>query len=135
MTQFMLCDPLRTSVMDAVDFRPIEDEPWLAAAAQALFPDPDLVRVPVLADGASVDELFTEAHNAVFNGGDFGSTRLSRILPQLASRCGSLAIWWADDWSDLPVQRTTDALMRAVIDQLREPVGDVYVYWENPRTD
>ncbi|HKO54599.1 MAG TPA: hypothetical protein VJ276_01905 [Thermoanaerobaculia bacterium] len=132
MTQFVLCEPLRTPVAEGVELQSIGDEPWLIAPAEALFPRPATVRVPVLAGGASIDDLFTEAHNVVFNGGDFESTRLGIVLPQMADRCELLAVWWASDWADLPLARTPDELMRTVLEQLHGPVGEVYVRWQHP---
>ncbi|HEV7920875.1 MAG TPA: hypothetical protein VGR02_08810 [Thermoanaerobaculia bacterium] len=131
MTQFMLCVPRSVPVADDVRLRSIESDPWLIPASKALLDRPELAEVPYLTDGASIDDLFKAAHEVVLNGGDFSVTHLSSVLRQMTGRCSALVIWWAGDWADLPVVNSTEDLLRAVDEQLRTPVGDVYIRWES----
>jgi hypothetical protein len=130
MTQCMLCvlDPATES--SEVEFRRIApDESWLMNAARAVFPDESDVRVPHVAGGQSIDDVFTEAHNEAYNARDFNTTRLASLLPELARNCRAFATWWGDDWSDLPLIHTEEQLMHEVRNQLSEPIGDVYLRW------
>jgi hypothetical protein len=133
MTQFMLCDPIAAKPSGEVYFRALnEDESFLAIAAQSLFPSGTLIRVPVLLTGQSIADLFTEAHNAVYNGIDYSTSRLSAVMPELVRLCKSFALWWGDDWSDLPIIRTESAIEPTLIQQLSQPVGEVYLRWQKP---
>lgn len=130
MTQFVICR--RPEWPGAFSYRELrENESVLQAAALALFGNDAAVVVPV-AGGRDVTTLFDDAHHAVINGADFSTTELSRFLPSLLSASQSLAAWWSSDWSDLPpVDRIEDAV-RSVDEQLRGPVGEVYLLWQRP---
>jgi len=131
MTQFMLCVPDPIYILTGLEFRPISDNDiFLASAARALFAGEYAVRVPFLAGGPSIAELFTDAHNVVYNDHDFKTARLSSVLPEMLRACKSFALWWGDDWSDLSTFDMTDAVVHEVIRQLREPVGEVYLRWQ-----
>jgi hypothetical protein len=135
MTQFMLCVPDAAHIPADLNFRQIrKSEGLLTSAALALFPGEYGVRVPFLDSHRSLAELFTDAHNVVYNDGNFKTTRLSSVLPDLLAACKSFALWWGDDWIDLPTFGTTDALVLELIKQLREPVGEVYLRWQRPFT-
>jgi len=110
-----------------------KDEEYILEAARALFPREGDVFVPVLPDGRSLSDIFTEAHNAIYRGVDFDRTRLHLIICELFETCRSFAAWWANDWSDLPMFSRRSEVFDEVARQLGEPVGEVYVRWETPR--
>lgn len=134
MTQFMLCvrDPLKTAT--SFECCPIAvDDAFLADAKRALFPAHTTdVCVPRI-DGSSVSDVFTEAHNVLYNGRNFNTTALARLLTEITTACVSLAIWWGEDWSDLPVVTSEAALRNELEKQLSERVGDVYLRWNKER--
>lgn len=130
MTQFLLCVPDVARTASFVELHPVAPGGRLFDAAQALLADPSKARVPQMRDGRSVDDIFTEAHNSVYNGGDFCDTQLSVVLADLTDSCASFLAWWSDDWSDLPTFDSKEDLMLEVLDQLRQPIGDVYVRWQ-----
>lgn len=132
MTQFMLCIPDTIDAQD-VELQPIAGrEALLSDAARSLYGSEANVRVPWLRGARGIDEIFTEAHNAVANGRDFATTRLAAFLPGMMHGCRSFALWWGDDWSDLPVVGDESALLSELVDQLREPPGEVYLRWQRP---
>jgi len=128
-TQFVICPrPERRGAFSYRELR--ENESVLKEAALALFGNEATV-VPVTG-GRDVATLFDDAHHAVINGAPFNTTELSRFLPPVLEASRSLAAWWANDWSDLPpVDRIEDAV-RLVDEQLRGPVGEVYLLWQRP---
>jgi hypothetical protein len=136
MTQFMLCvvDP-KASVTTKLALRGIEDhESWLQDVARALFPGRD-VRVPQTTEGVSIGDMFTEAHNALYNGGEFNATLLQHLLTEVLKTCKSFALWWGDDWQDLPVISTEAMLLSELKSQLAAPIGDVYLLWNRDMND
>lgn len=134
MTQFVLCVPDPAAVLSKLELRPVgKDDPWLSEMARALFPDESDVRVPHVKNGLSIGELFTEAHNALYNGRDFSTTQLESVLPEMMNACQSFVMWWGDEWSDLPIVNTETTLLSELEDQLREPVGEVYLKWKRPK--
>ena len=130
MTQFMLCVPESASDSSRLQLRRLgPDESWLGKAARAVFPNEADVRVPEVEGGRSIDDVFTEAHDAVYNGRDFGTTRLASLLPEITKSCRAFAAWWGDEWSDLTVAHSAEEIIRETVSQLREQVGDVYLRW------
>jgi len=131
MTQFVLCTPKAIDMSEGMYFRPIsDDDQFLTDAARSLFSGEPSIRVPVLVGGPSIADLFTDAHNAVYNGLDYSTTRLSIVIPELVRSCKSFALWWGDDWSDLPICRTDGSITLELIAQLSEPIGEVYLRWQ-----
>jgi hypothetical protein len=111
MTQFILCVPEPGDVAGDLYFISIrEDDDFLTTAARAIFPGEVSIRLPALLKGPSIADVFTDAHNAVYNGLDFSSTRLSAVMDELVHRCRSFALWWGNDWSDLPIIQTQNEI-------------------------
>ncbi|MGN6186978.1 MAG: hypothetical protein ACTHQM_25360 [Thermoanaerobaculia bacterium] len=136
MTQFMLCvlDP-EAPMPSQLEFRPIEHcDSWLQEVARALFPRCE-VRIPRTKNGISIDGVFTEAHNALYNGREFDVTQLEHVLPEMLNTCKSVALWWGDEWQDLPVISSEAKLLSELKRQLAAPVGDVYLLWNRDVND
>lgn len=134
MTQFALCTASATCEVDDVELRAVTGEQsTLQQAAAELFHETDTVCVPFLKSGDEISLLFNDAHDKVFNGGEFGSSKLSRILTELLGCSESLALWWGNDWRDLPTYESPEEFVNEVVRQLREPIGDVYVRWSRSR--
>lgn len=130
MTQFALGLP-RKREPNTLQFRPVgSDQAVLQEASGELFPAHDDVVVPYMKTGEDVGELFDEAHNAVYNGRAFVTTELSSFLAELLQTCESIALWWGNDWQDLPTAHTREQFVDEVVRQLREPTGEVYLRWK-----
>lgn len=130
MTQFMLCVPVHAVALSHLAFRLIGTrEEWLLEAAQALFPGERTVQIPYMKSGQSIHDLLSEAHDALYNGGDFSDTRLGLVLPEMVRGCKSFALWWANDWSELTIANTEQEVVSELINQLSTPVGEVYLHW------
>ena len=135
MTQFMLCvpDPKAALSHSQLELRRVASDPWLAEIAGKVYAGELDVRVPFLPSGRTIDDLFTESHNALYNGREFGDTQLKSILPELLDRCRSFAVWWGDEWHDLPLIEDEAVLITELQHQLAQPVGDVYLRWKRSR--
>lgn len=133
MTQFALCVPAQDSFEDDLATRAIiDDESWLLKPALELLPPGAPVRVPIFPGNRAVHDVFTEAHNALFNRADIRLTTFCSALAQMLSRCRVLLLWWGDDWSDLPVVANEAAAVAQIVSQLKDPIGEVYLRWEQP---
>jgi hypothetical protein len=132
MTQFILSVPEPAVVAAELDFgRRVGrgDESWLEQIARAVFPEESDVRIPHLKDGRSIGNIFTDAHNALYNGRE-PSAEFRRVLRDMATACRSFVLWWGSDWEDLPTVESESALITEVVRQLRDPVGEVYIRWK-----
>lgn len=132
MTQFLLCVPGPvTAALSQLELRSVaNDDPWLSEVARALFPKESDVRLPRMKNGVAISDLFTEAHNALYNGRELSTTTLESVLMEMMNACESLVLWWGNEWSDLPTVHTQATLLSELKNQLRQPVGDVYLRWE-----
>jgi len=130
MSQFVLCIPETAHATSAVKFREIAPaDSFLREAAKELFAEERLARIPFTTGGGSFADLFTDAHNVVYNGGDFLTTRLSIELPGLLPNCKSVAFWWGNEWRDLPMFDSESDVIAEIVRQLCEPVGEVNLYF------
>jgi len=133
MTQFMLCVPDPDAIPSRLELRRIgDDEYWLCDVAHELFSPTADVRVPMIRHGSSISDVFTEAHNVIYNGGDFRATDLQTLLPEILEVCQTFVLWWGNEWVDLPVITSQEVLWVELEKQLRDEVGDVYLQWKRP---
>jgi hypothetical protein len=102
----------------------------MTRAANDLFgADLQHVFVPTY-DGRTVAELFDEAYNSVAAGAAFSTTAAGLLLNEVLRTGESLALWWSNDWSNLPRLTSETDLVAEVTRQLSEEPGEVYVAWK-----
>jgi hypothetical protein len=71
-------------------------------------------------------DVSDDAQNKVVDGEAFEDTEFGRLARELSRTCSEVALWWGDDWTDLPVFERADEFVSDIGKQLAEPIGDVY---------
>ncbi|MFW6067701.1 MAG: hypothetical protein ACOC97_05130 [Myxococcota bacterium] len=111
-------------------------DPFLRKAYQAIWAGADLALgwTAIGRDG-SADDLFTEAQVKLQEQRPFGSTPLGELLYAAAQGGCAIAMWYAHEWSDLPVVRERGELLTCVEQQLLPLPGEVYLAYEPPAVE
>lgn len=125
MSQFSLCSHFPQVV--ALHCRPIRpEESWLSDAAAAYFGAEPCV--PMYGERELV-LLLDDARKLMLEGDDFRDTPFFTALLQLLDVCEKAVFWWADYWDDLPVITDVASVTSHIAEQVREPMGEVYLQW------
>ncbi len=94
-------------------------EDVIVRAARDLFFAADWPSCWYLRDrGGCTGTLFTEAQAALLDGASFEQTRLYSLFSRTLPTAKGIALWYGDDWSDLPPVSES----RAFLDRLRQDV-------------
>ena len=133
MTQFLLvASELPFAEFPGLVFTPSGDNPFLSEAASVLFPTQVKPIWSVALPGAEAGHLAYEARDAVNAGESVENTTLGRLLRHAMSRQNSFALFYASDFVQLPIARTSQILFGLIGEQLRVEDGcslELYVQW------
>ena len=97
--------------------------------AQLYFSDSALVYwVP------SADDWFMDAMELMSSGVPLISTNLGAFIVALMDAHARIAVWYSDEWDDLPMAVTRQGFLDVIQQQIMEPPGEVWaLYDEKPQ--
>ena len=135
MTQFLLVASEQPyAKFPGLVFTPSGDNPFLSMAASVLFPTQVTPIWSVAPPGTEAGHLAYEARDAADAGESVENTTLGRLLQHAMNRQNSFALFYASDFEQLPIARTSQNLFRIIGEQLRVEDGcnlELYVQWRH----
>lgn len=128
MTQFLLTRPEPGRLQPGFIARAVASTSPLAEAAAAIFAEPAGIW-QILTPHDELDRACDAARASLLTGATLDRTALGETLLSLAS--GEFALFWANDYAELPAPATIAELLQLVTEQLRSQDGnwEIYARW------
>jgi hypothetical protein len=138
MTQTLLLQSHQPPVFPLeIECTPIAgDQDLSISAAQHLFSDSRIPVWQVCPANGAMDTVVDKARDSMLRGSTLQETILGKWL-DLASQSGeALALFWANDYTDLPTTASFEDLARVVTEQILTTEGnwELYAVWRKPDT-
>lgn len=101
-------------------------------AAADLFSEADRVRCwYATKEGASPDALFTDAQAAMAEGVPFADTQIYKLLVSVITYIDKIAIWYSDDWGNLPIVTDAGMFLEKLEQDLRNGPAECWLLFDN----
>jgi hypothetical protein len=106
-------------------------EAIIARAAQELFAPSEWMGCWYLRDTEGcTDTLFTEAQAALLNGKPFEHTRLYRAFSRILPTARRVALWYGDDWANLPLVSDAKTFMERLKRDIESPTAEAWMLFD-----
>lgn len=103
-------------------------EDIVAQAARELFAPSEWPACWYLRDSKGcTDTLFTEAQVALLDGAPFAETRLYRVFSRILPTAKKIALWYGDDWSNLPVVSDAQTFLQRLRQDVERPTAESWM--------
>lgn len=117
--------------LEAVSLDRAEDV--VARAARDLFAPYEWSECWYLRDAQGcVDTLFIEAQAALLDSLPFEGTRLYRLFSRLLLTAKKIALWYGNDWTDLPAVSDAPTFFQRLRRDLEQPAAESWMMFLRP---